>query len=422
MMKKTLLLTLALTMSLATPMAVFAEESSTEKQKLSLWWWQGDMEEAWNNNLIADFEAANPNIDVELTIMPWSDYWQKVQTATVSDTLPDLMIMSVAYIEQYARAGVVLDLKDYIDRDLDRNDYYEFAMKTTQLEDGHEYGMPWNVVENCLFYNKDLFDEAGIEYPDETWTMDTLRETAKALTIPEKDQYGLSTILAGEVALDSFLYSYGGAIVSDNLTTCVLDSPESKEAIKFLRDMLLEDKSMTPTSVNRGGISDFSTGLVAMCIEGCWALETMATSDEINWDIAPLPAGPEGSKPRAWSDSICITKSCKDPETAWSFIKYLVGENGQTNANLTSTRIPVYIPASMGDVYLKSDTVSCDLQILLNQLDIASPFVFRGNWGEWVGILGNELSGVFTGDLDLDEGVAQATEAIQIVLDEYNLS
>ena len=109
----------------------------TEEKTLSLWYWQSDMEQAWNDNLIADFEAANPGVKIDMTIMPWSEYWQKVQTATVSNTLPDLMVMSVAYIEQYAKAGVVVDLKDYIDRDLDRSEYYEFAMNTTRLSDGH---------------------------------------------------------------------------------------------------------------------------------------------------------------------------------------------------------------------------------------------------------------------------------------------
>lgn len=394
--------------------------SAQEEKTLELWYWQSDMEQAWNDHLIADFEAANPGVKVNLTIMPWSDYWQKVQAATVSNTLPDIMVMSVAYIEQYAKAGVVIDLKDYIDRDLDRSEYYEFAMETTRLDDGHEYGMPWNIVENCLFYNKDMFDEAGIAYPDETWTWDTLRETAIQLTDASKNQYGFSMTTTDETAFDSLIYSYGGAIVSDDLTTCLIDQQGAVDAITFLRGMILDDQCMAPPSEDATGISNFSTGLVAMAVDGCWSLETMATATGLNWDIAPIPSGPAGRTPRAWSDSICITKSCEDPETAWSFIKYLVSADGQTTDNLSSTRIPVYIPASLSDSFLDNDEVPCDVQVLIDELEEASPFVFRGNWNQWLGALGNELHGVYTGDLTVEQGTANAKKAIQAILDEYN--
>lgn len=393
----------------------------TEEKTLSLWYWQSDMEQAWNDNLIADFEAANPGVKIDMTIMPWSEYWQKVQTATVSNTLPDLMVMSVAYIEQYAKAGVVVDLKDYIDRDLDRSEYYEFAMNTTRLSDGHEYGMPWNIVETCLFYNKDMFDAAGIPYPDSTWTWDTLRDAAIRMTDPSKNQYGASIVVsADDNAFDSVVYSFGGAIVSDDVKEALIDQQGAKDAISYLRGMILDDKCMPPMSSDSTGIGNFSTGLVAMTVDGCWSLENLATASKLNWDIAPMPAGPAGSTPRAWSDSICITKSCQDPEAAWSFIRYLVGENGQTRSNLSSTRIPVYIPASMSDSFLQNDAVPCDLQVLIDGLENASPFVFRGNWGEWLSATVNELHGVFTGDISVDEGTANAKAAIQAILDEYN--
>ncbi len=394
--------------------------STAEERTLNLWYWQSDMEQAWNENLIADFEAANPGVKIKLTIIPWGEYWQKVQAAAVSNSLPDLMVMSVAYIEQYAKAGVVTDLKDYIDRDLDRSEYYEFAMETTRLSDGHEYGMPWNIVENCLYYNKDMFDDAGIPYPDETWTWDTLRQAAIALTDPSKNQYGFSMTTSDETAFDSLVYSYGGAIVSADLRECVIDQQGAVDAVNFLRAMVLDDKCMVPPSEDATGISNFTTGLVSMAVDGCWSLQATSTATDLNWDIAPIPAGPAGSKPRAWSDSICITKDCSDPELAWDFIAFLVGKDGQTNPNLTSTRIPVYIPASLSDGFLGSSDVPCDLRVLIGQLENASPFVFRGNWNQWLGVLGNELHGVYTGDLTTEEATANAKAAIQVILDEYN--
>lgn len=240
------------------------------------------------------------------------------------------------------------------------------------------------------------------------------------LTDASKNQYGFSMTTTDETAFDSLIYSYGGEIVSEDLTTCLIDQQGAKDAITFLRGMILDDKCMAPPSEDATGISNFSTGLVAMAVDGCWSLETMATATGLNWDIAPIPSGPAGRTPRAWSDSICITKSCQDPEAAWSFIKFLVSEDGQTTDNLTSTRIPVYIPASLSDSFLESDAVPCDVQVLIDELEEASPFVFRANWNQWLGALGNELHGVYTGDLTVDEGTANAQKAIQAILDEYN--
>lgn len=401
-----------------TPSSSGEKAPASEVTELELWYWESEREQPWNDNLIADFEAANPNIKINLTIMPWTEYWQKIQTATISNTLPDLMIMSVAYIEKYADAGVVIDLKDYIDRDLDRNEYYEFAMQTTRMADGHEYGMPWNIVGNCLFYNKELFDIAGLDYPNADWTWEDLRANAIALSDPAENQYGFTMTLAE--GLDSVIYSYGGAVVNDELTECVINSPEAMEGVQFIRSLLLDDKCMVPVASEVSGSTNFSTGKVAMAVDGCWFMETMATSSQINWDIAELPAGPSGSRPRAWSDSICITKDSKNPEMAWEFIKFLVSAEGQTIANLSGTRIPVYIPASMSDSFLKNPSLPCNLEVLIKGLEKASPFIYRGNWGEWVNVLTNEMFGAFTGDLSVEDACKNTKAGIDLILDDYN--
>ena len=396
-----------------------------EKVSLDLWWWQSEMEQPWNDGVFADFEAANPSVDVTLSMYPWSNYWQKIQTAMISDTLPDLIMMSVGYIDKYAEAGAVINLKDYIDRDLDRSLYYELGFETVRwpdMETGDEYAMPWNVETTCLFYNQTLFDEAGLAYPDDTWTWETLRENAIKLTKNTDDmtnaQYGFSMGgVASENSFDSLIYSFGGRVISEDLQKCMLDQPEAQEAVQFLADMILVDKCMPPVTADGDAGSDFASGRVAMEINGLWAIDSVEGSSEINWNVAPLPIGPAGRKTRSWSDSICISTSCKNPDQAWEFIKYLVSDEGQTVSTLSPTRVPILIEKSLDDEWLNSSGEDKNKKQLIELLDEGSPFVFCNNWGEWSAALANEIFPAFTGEKSVEETLQSATAAVDQILE-----
>jgi multiple sugar transport system substrate-binding protein len=394
----------------------------TESVQLSVWGWQGDLEDAWKTHLIPDFEAANPGVKVDLLLIPWDQYWQKVQTSMVSNSLPDIMIMSVALIDQYAKNGALVDLKPYIDRDIDRGKYYDAGLQTVRwpsTENGDEYAFPWNIVCNALFFNTSIFDDAGESYPTADWTLDDLLKAARRLTKntgnPATTTYGFATNYDYTV-LDSLIYSYGGCIVSPDLKTSKIDSPEAIRGIHFLADMMLKE-NVSPFVSTSGDSMNFGTGRVAMEISGAWALDAYGESSKFSWDIMPVPTGPQGRKIRAWSDSIGISKNSKNPEKAWDFIKFFVSEKGQTVENLTGTRIPILISAANDTKWLQPNSPPAHKRILVDYLSESSPFVFRGGWNEWNTVVANEVLLSFIGEKSVEQAASDAKTAIQEILD-----
>lgn len=418
-MKRILSIALALILTLSAAAFVSA---SAEEITLSLWGWQGELEDAWMNNLVPDFEAENPGVKVELVLLPWGQYWQKVQTSMISNTLPDLLIMSVAYVDAYAANGALIDLGPYIDRDLDESLYFESGLKTVrcpEVETGSEYAFPWNVVGNCLYYNKTIFDEAGVAYPDETWTWDDLRAAAEKLTKDTGDMatstYGYS-VTNGYTTVDSLIYAWGGEIVSADLTTCLINSEAAAAALEFQRRMI--EDGISPVPAASGDSMNFASGRVAMELGGAWSLESYGDTTSFDWDIALLPYGPTGQRfTRAWSDSIAISANCEHVEEAWSFIKFMVGEKGQTAANLSGTRIPILKSAAVSDDWLQPGTRPLNKQLLVDSIAESSPLIFRGNWNEWNSAYESETFLALTGEKEIAQALEDAQISIQEILD-----
>lgn len=416
-MRKILVVLLALAILSGTLLCAIAEETV-----LTLWGWQGELEDAWLNHLVADFEAEHPGVKVELDLAPWGQYWQKVQTSMASNTLPDLMIMSVAYVDIYAANGALVNIADLIDRDINEDDYFESGLKTVRwpdVETGDEYAFPWNVVGNCLYYNKTLFDEAGVEYPNDDWTWDDLRAAAEKLTNNTGDMetttYGFA-VTNGYDRLDSLIYAWGGEIVSPDLKACNVNSPEAAAALEFQRQFIVDGISPEVTTDD-----SFASGRVAMQISGAWSLEAYGGTTAFEWDVAKLPCGPTGKRfTRAWSDSIAISSSSTHVEEAWEFIKFMVGEKGQTIENLSGTRIPILKSAALSDGWLQPGTVPMSKQLLVDSIGESSPLVFRGSWGEWNALWESETYLALTGEKPIEQALDDAQVAIQEVLDAYN--
>lgn len=340
----------------------------------------------------------------------------------LSNQLPDLITMSVGLVDQYAANDAIISIKKYIDNDLDRDHYYEAGLRTVRwpsMDTGEEYAFPWNLVCNTLFYNIDMFDEANVAYPDANWTWDDLLEAAKKITKVTgdraTDRYGFA-VRNNYTLLDSVIYAHGGAVISDDFKTCVIDSPQAMQGISLLVDMIHKYKVSAPLGeINQEGTA-FASGQVAMEIGGTYSWATFETS-KFKWDIAPLPKGPAGRAIRAWSDSIAISKDSKNPDLAWAFIKHMVGADGQTIENLTSTRIPILISASESDEWLLPDLPPSNKKNILGFLAESDPFVFRNGWLEWNAALGNETLPALLNQKSVEDTLKDTKEAIQAILD-----
>lgn len=240
--------------------------------------------------LLRKYEESHPNVKFERTYFPFADLKTKLLQGLAGNELPDIVLIDNPDHQSFAEAGVFADITKEVKEWGQADQYFEGPMKSTML-DGKHYGLPNNSNALALFYNKDMFEEAGISEPPTTW--EELKETAKKLTTSDRKGLALSAVKSEEGTFQflPFLWQSGA-----DLDT--FDSPEAISAMQLIQDM-----------VNAGSISEnvinwdqqdvmvqFQTGEAAMMVNGPWQLPTLREeAKDMNWDVVLMPKGKQSA-------------------------------------------------------------------------------------------------------------------------------
>ena len=409
-----------------------AAEETAEEITLRYFMWDPSFEEK-EQIMIDKFTAANPNITVEFETVGTPDYWTKLGALSAANDLPCVFNMSAGYVDQWIMDGLLYNIQDYVDEGITADDYYTGVFDVARDKNtGDMYAFPFAFVETVLFYNKDAFDAAGLEYPSEGWTWDDFLAATQALTIDEGDdgiveQYGFW--FYGRYAhVESWVYQNNGSFLNENKTRFEPDA-NAVEALAFL-DNLIHEYGVAPEPKEMEGIRQqdvFPLGMSAMWVDGAWNIngnrETIA--DSFNWGIAPLPRGPqaEGDKAYGWPDSMAVAATCENPEEAWQFIEFMTGPERTSDLTFAG-KIPIYKPVALSDEFLEVDQQPDNKGFLLEWANYTGPTSFTPGWGEWRGYadgagLEGQLGEVFNGVTDLDTAMASVTELANTVLERY---
>jgi multiple sugar transport system substrate-binding protein len=303
------------------------------------WWSNGPTGDENHRKWLDEFEKANPGIKVNSEILPWGSYWDKVQTTTAGGNAYDVIGMCSCFAATYMDNGVLLDLKTFKDYDevakrMNPNALSIFSWNDTQ------YGMPVGMAVRVLGYNKDLFDKAGVEYPDPTrpLTVDQLIEMAKKLTI-EKDgkvvQYMWNP--NNSEPWYGFIASEGGQMYDSwvNPTKVMVNDEKGIAGLKRLKQ-LVDAKVVPPLAEftgnewGDGGLASLRTGKVAMADLGPWNFADIM-KDKLNIGTTIYPVGEEGQESylTSGSNGYTISKDSKHAEAAWAFIKWMTEKENQ---------------------------------------------------------------------------------------------
>ena len=289
---------------------------------------------------IALFEEQNPNIKIESTVIPWSDYFTKLQTALPAGTGPDVFWVNI-HAAQFANAGLLLDLKDLIaEAGIDISNYPQASLDVMKFDtEDAIYGMPKDFQSVGIYYNKGIFDEMGVPYPQADWTWEDFRETAIQLT--NDDHYGYASFI-GYPNFRSFEVSNGAVYTNEDKTESLLNSPESVEALQFLHDLMYVDHA-SPTGAEMAEIeaSDmFRNGMVAMMADGSWCKNTYY--EALGDDLAVIEMPQNAVKAIPDGGGLCygIASNGKNIEASWTFVEFLASAEAQIAA------IPAGIPAN----------------------------------------------------------------------------
>jgi multiple sugar transport system substrate-binding protein len=271
---------------------VFAGGGKESGQKvLNFWYWDQNGTASYEQ-LFSEFAAQNPGVKVNLVISPWADYWTKLQTALPTGTGPDVFWLNHPNAVSYLPTGLVMDLEaaagDIHFENFDKNFYTPF------IHEGKRYGVPVFWDATMLFYNKALFDKAGIPYPAADWTWTDLINAAEKLTIKEGNrtlQYGIAIDYSAQSGFSNFVLQNGGKLFSDDRMRSVINSPEGREAMQVQLDMIHKYGYAPTIQVLQETTKStlFQSGTVAMVTHHTGILKQWAEILEKNLGIAPLP-------------------------------------------------------------------------------------------------------------------------------------
>ena len=289
----------------------------------------GDTTELANQQKIVDaFTKLNPSITVKVSVADWDSYWPKLQTDLAAGNAPDVFLMDGPLYPDYQTRDQLLNLSPFIAKDgFDTGQLVDLAVQDFKAADGNLYGLPRDLNTIALFYNKAMFDAAGLPYPDETWDWAKLVDVATKLTKTsggKTSQWGFYTETSDmENYWSSLVWQAGGDILSADKKTVVVNSDQAAAGIQFLQDLIYKDKVMAQPVA--GGTGDmFENGQAAMEANGSWLVPTHEAAG-INFGVAPLPKGPAGQATSVNPSGVVAFKGTKSPDAAWEFIKCYTG-------------------------------------------------------------------------------------------------
>ena len=266
---------LALATSTAACSSSASSSASAGKVSLSYGVWDATQVPAMQK-IIAAFEAQNPAITVTIQQTPWADYWTKLQAAASGGSAPDVFWMNGPNFQLYAANHVLRPLTGlHPDTSV-----YPSALAQLYQYQGVQYGLPKDFDTVGLWYNKAIFDAAGVAYPTAAWTWADFQAAAKKLTDPAKGVYGVGANLEGQENYYDTIYQAGGYVISPDGKKSGYADPAGIAGLKFWTDLVAAKESpslkqMTDTAP----LNLFESGKLAMYWGGSWDAKAFAAND-----------------------------------------------------------------------------------------------------------------------------------------------
>ena len=392
-----------------------AEESSTVRVML----WGNDQDITSIKDAAAGFETAHPEITIEWETGDCGVDYATCKTLAAGDTLPDAFVMGTWSYYDAVNDGLIADVTPYLEKSgTAKSDFTAPVIDALTAPDGGLYGVPMGYNVQSLFYNKDMFDAAGLAYPpaDGSYTYDDLREWAAKLTLDaagndatssafnpdDTKQWGYFNFAALPIPQGYLpvLSAFGGGVLGgDERNECTVDSEETIEGFQWLQDVMWKDRSAITPQLQQedSGNNRWVNGTVAMQ-QGSHeqVVAVQAQNPELNFGIAALPAGPAGNA-SLWQAHIWTMSEKSDvKDAAWEFINYMSTEGAGKQMGL----IPAYKDLAEGPDFAQAEGEPADL--VQSQIEPAS-------WP--LTVTNTDPAGVW-GVVSSQDGIAPALEDI----------
>jgi multiple sugar transport system substrate-binding protein len=391
-----------------------AKDNATDLSgELTVALWDASAAEVLNET-IAEFNKLYPNIKITVNLTPWSDYWTSLQTSLAGGAGPDVFWMNGPNVHKYSSLGQLKPLDEFMARDgIGKSDYND-ALITLYSVNDTLYGMPYFSDVVALYYNKKLFDDANVPYPDETWTWDVLRENAKKLTDESKGIFGYIAPTGGQIGYYNLIHQAGGYVISEDMKKSGFDTPEALEAIQFMLDLMYVDKS-SPNAFQQletPATELFASNRLAMFPAVSPNTKTFYEALGENLGIAMLPAGKQKAAivhGIAW----VMNGNTKQEEAAWAFIKFLGGETGQSHYAKIGAGTPALKSAwnEWANAY-----PTLNMQAIIDSYSIGVPYPISKNTAEWNVEQNKYMEDILTQKIDPATGLKELAGKVDAIL------
>ena len=404
----------------------------------------GDFKEiAVIQQTIRAFERDHPGVTVhgERVTSSGEEYVQKLLVEQSAGLTPDVIFCGGNYAT-FAGRGLLLDLRPYVRRDpsVQLSDYYPQLIRAFSSGD-KLYALPRDIAPiGLVYYNKTLFDQAKMRYPDGSWQWDYAPHPERGdkdfLTVAQKLTHHTASIgstvfgyAAGDNSstMNNFVYSSGGAFV-DNIfqpTKLLYTDPRVVQAIQLTQDLMGKyDVSPSAVDLASSGVGShelFAQGRIAMYVSGIWEVPRFRTEiKDFDWDIAPFPAGPTGQRGVAtgWS-GYGIAASSRHKEEAWALVKYLAGPVGLSNLAKSGLAQPAISRLADSPLWLDNARPK-NRRLTIEEVPYVHFDVISPKWTEVNAIVTPKLQLVWNGTLTARQAVDQFRGPAQAKLDALN--
>jgi multiple sugar transport system substrate-binding protein len=304
------------------------------------------------NTIIAAFHQQHSNITIDVQTASYNDYFTKLQTEIAGGTAPDTFELNYENFVSYSSAGSLLDLGTQASSDSSFKSSVYYPRAYAVFNDaGKQYGLPESFSDVLLFYNKDLFDAAGVSYPTTSWTWADELAAAQKLTDKSKGVYGdFQPIQFFEFY--KVLAQNGGKFLSSDKKKATFNDQAGIDAATWLVSKV---GKVMPTDAQLGSQNDeslFKSGKLAIWHAGIWEFAPMAAVP-FKWDIQ-LEPGNVTKAHHFFSNAVVASSKTAHPAEAWQWLRFLTSSSDAVKTRLAASwELPAVADQSQFSSYLQ---------------------------------------------------------------------
>jgi len=369
-------------------------------------WASSEAENVRLQEMVDNFNTANPDIKVTLNQVP--DYDTKLQTSLAGGVPPDVFYVDSFKLPDLVNAGALMPIGDQLENP---DDFYP-SLSAAFTVDGTLYCPPKDFSTLALEYNTAMFDAAGLDYPTAEWTWEDLATAAEALTDTDAGVvgFGLNPDFARWAA---FVYQAGANVTDEGMTQMAINSPEALEAFTFLSDMIANGYAAQSSDLDSGWPGEaFGKQKAAMTMEGNWIIPFLKDQfPDVKYGVSELPQGPEGKATMAFTVCYAVPAGAKNADASIKLVNYLTGPEGMKAWTDLGLAMPTRQSLSAG--WLEQYP---DLKPFLDGAEYARKWQFFVGAQAVLDALSSGLQEIYTGGALPEDVLTSAEEAGNEVL------